>query len=81
MPNLSSWQARLFGRHWQHLDVPRHLYHFTPGTLARLLIDAGFQIVRSSTVALEYDLFGVIQSALNKICSKPNVLFVASFFT
>jgi hypothetical protein len=26
-------------------------------------------------VAIEYDLFGVIQSALNFVCSKPNVLF------
>ena len=28
-----------------------------------------------NTVAVEYDLFGVIQSALNAVCSRPNVLF------
>ncbi len=75
VPNLMSWQARMFGRDWLHLDVPRHRYHFSPGTLAKMLIDAEFQIVRSSSFAFEYDLFGVIQSALNRVCSRPNVLF------
>ncbi len=27
VPNLSSWQARCFGEHWFHLDLPRHLVH------------------------------------------------------
>jgi SAM-dependent methyltransferase len=75
VPNLASWQAKLFGRHWLHLDPPRHRYHFTPGTLARLLINAGFDIVHSTSVALEYDVFGVMQSALNPLCTRPNVLF------
>jgi predicted TPR repeat methyltransferase len=75
LPNLASWQATLFGRHWMHLDVPRHLYHFTPATLKTLLDRAGLQIISTSTLAIEYDLFGVIQSALNAVCSRPNVLF------
>src|SRR3954469_7675511 len=58
-----------------HLDVPRHLYHFTPETLADLLRRAGLRIESQQTVALEYDLFGVIQSALNGVCSRPNVLY------
>ena len=75
VPNLGSWQAHLFGANWMHLDPPRHRHHFTPGTLARLLIDAGFQIVDSSSFAFEYDLFGALQSVLNGVCTKPNVLF------
>ena len=75
VPNLSSWQAQLFGRHWQHLDVPRHRYHFTPGTLARLLIGCGFEIIHSTSFALEYDLSGVVQSTLNTLCTRPNVLY------
>jgi hypothetical protein len=27
VPNLSSWQARVFGIRWFHLDLPRHLVH------------------------------------------------------
>lgn len=75
VPNLASWQARMFGRDWLHLDPPRHRFHFTPGTLGRLLVTSGLEIVRSSSVAMEYDLFGVVQSALNRVCSRPNVLF------
>jgi 2-polyprenyl-3-methyl-5-hydroxy-6-metoxy-1,4-benzoquinol methylase len=75
VPNVSSLQAKVFGRKWIHLDVPRHRQHFTPATLSALLEDAGFTIERRSNFALEYDWLGVIQSALNVICTKPNVLF------
>jgi 2-polyprenyl-3-methyl-5-hydroxy-6-metoxy-1,4-benzoquinol methylase len=75
VPNVSSWQARLAGRHWLHLDVPRHRYHFSSQTLERLLTDAGFEIIHRATFALEYDWFGAIQSALNALCTRPNVLF------
>jgi SAM-dependent methyltransferase len=75
VPNFASWQARRYGRHWLHLDVPRHLYHFTPETLGRLITQSGLRIERQTTVAIEYDLFGVMQSALNRVCTQPNVLF------
>ena len=75
VPNLASSQARMFAEDWLHLDVPRHRYHFTPDTLARLLNDAGFEIAHTTTFALEYDLFGWLQSALNRVCTRPNVLF------
>ena len=75
VPNLASWQAQRYGRHWLHLDVPRHLFHFTPDTLRALLDKASLKIVDTRTVALEYDVFGVVQSSLNTRCGKPNVLF------
>jgi SAM-dependent methyltransferase len=75
VPNLASWQAVRYGRNWLHLDVPRHLYHFTPDTLRALLDKAGLNIVDTSTLAMEYDVFGVVQSSLNQGCSRPNVLF------
>ena len=75
VPNLASWQAQRYGRYWLHLDVPRHLFHFTPATLRLLLDKAGLEIVNTSTMAIEYDVFGVVQSSLNTRCSRPNVLF------
>jgi SAM-dependent methyltransferase len=75
VPNVASLQARLFGRHWLHLDVPRHLYHFTPKTLESVLRSADFSPIHRSYFALEYDWFGIIQSALNVVCSRPNDLF------
>jgi len=45
VPNIQSLQAQLFGRFWFHLDVPRHLVHFSPTTLQVVLGRAGFDIV------------------------------------
>ncbi len=75
VPNIVSWQAKMFGRNWFHLDVPRHRYHFSPKTLTRLLHEAGFEIVAMSSFAVEYDVFGVMQSGLNRLCRRSNVLF------
>ena len=77
VPDFGGVQARLFGRHWLHLDVPRHLYHFTAPGLRRLLQDAGFEIVGTSHQELEYDWFGWIQSAMNTVAGTPHVLFDA----
>ena len=75
VPDFGGLQARLFGRHWLHLDVPRHLHHFTRRGLIELLRSAGFETVRVTNLELEYDWFGWIQSALNTMMETPNVLF------
>ena len=28
VPDYASLQAKLFGKYWFHLDLPRHLHHF-----------------------------------------------------
>jgi SAM-dependent methyltransferase len=75
VPNFGSWQARLGGPEWFHVDVPRHLLHFDRQSLSRLLDDAGFIEQRWSTFSLEYDIFSLTQSLLNKVCHTPNHLF------
>ena len=42
-PNIASLPFRAFGRSWFGLDLPRHLTHFTPATLAAMLQAAGFR--------------------------------------
>lgn len=49
VPNLASWDAQWFGRFWAGLDAPRHLYIFTPRTLAQILERAGFSVVDESS--------------------------------
>jgi SAM-dependent methyltransferase len=54
VPNFGSWQRRLFGGWWFHLDVPRHRVHFTAAALERALRAAGFAdvlLTRSSSAA------------------------------
>lgn len=48
VPNLASWQARCFGRHWFHLDLPRHLVHLPVATLRSGVEARGFHVERCS---------------------------------
>ena len=75
VPNAHGLQAQMFGQGWFHLDVPRHLFHFGPQALIGLLERAGFRIVRWYHQELEYDVFGWLQSALNRMLRPQNVLF------
>jgi SAM-dependent methyltransferase len=42
VPNIDSLPFAWFGQAWFGLDLPRHLTHFVPTTLRRLLLRAGF---------------------------------------
>lgn len=44
VPNAGSLQARLFGRSWYGLDVPRHVVNFTPEALDLLLARCGYRV-------------------------------------
>jgi len=37
VPNCDSYDARKYKEHWAAYDVPRHLYHFIPSTIDKLL--------------------------------------------
>jgi hypothetical protein len=75
VPNFGSWQARIGGPDWFHIDVPRHLLHFNRRSLESLLQRSGFVAERCQTFSLEYDAFGLTQTILNKACAQPNYLF------
>lgn len=44
LPNAGSFDATLYRQHWVAWDAPRHLYHFTPATLGKLLNKHGLEI-------------------------------------
>ena len=75
VPDAGSMQARVFGARWVHLDVPRHLFHFTESALTELLRTVGLTAVGTWKHEVELDLFGWTQSALNLVLPEPNVLF------
>lgn len=75
VPNMASWQARIGKEHWFHLDVPRHTVHFTPHTVRILLEKTGFTRIRMRYASFFYDVFGCVQTLLNRVTRRQNVLF------
>jgi SAM-dependent methyltransferase len=75
VPNFSSWQAVLSGCHWFHLDIPRHLFHFSSNGLAKLLKRYGFEVEEWTTFSMEQCPFGVLQSLLNTMSGAPDILY------
>lgn len=43
VPNCSSLDARHYKAFWAAYDVPRHLYHFEPKTIKKLVLPIGFK--------------------------------------
>lgn len=71
VPNFGSLQARQTAHDWFHLDLPRHLYHFTPETLERLLARNAFCCRSVRHLALLQNSFGWLQSLLNEFSGTP----------
>ncbi|MFQ5897179.1 MAG: class I SAM-dependent methyltransferase [Candidatus Methylomirabilia bacterium] len=46
VPNFAGLGRRLFGSAWHGLDLPFHLWHFTPRTLARAVEQAGGEVIQ-----------------------------------
>ena len=60
VPSFAALGVKLFGRNWLPLDAPRHLYHWSPTALARLLPRAGFRI---QGISCQFNPFTYGQSA------------------
>lgn len=75
VPNFGSPEARLTKAGWFHLDCPRHLSHHTSASLAKILEEAGLTPAWVSSLAPEYDNFSFMQSLLNWLGVRPNLLY------
>ncbi len=62
VPNFESWQSKWAGKYWLHLDVPRHLSHFSPITLENHLKEIGFSILKKDYFSWHLGIIGMIQS-------------------
>jgi len=50
VPNFASLQSRISKEKWFHLDLPRHLFHFTPESISNILNQNGFEIFKRNYV-------------------------------
>lgn len=54
VPNISSWEARLFGSFWYGLELPRHLSHFSTQSLRHVMNELGFEVLSIETPSVSY---------------------------
>ncbi len=62
VPNFNSFESHLFGSNWLALEVPRHLYFFTPQTLTALAQSEGFQLEKLHSKSLGLPFSGINKS-------------------
>ncbi len=75
VPNFDSLQSRFFGRHWFHLDVPRHYFHFGVKSLEAILARQGFRVVQTDHFSFEQNPYGWLQSFYNLLGFDNNFLY------
>jgi 2-polyprenyl-3-methyl-5-hydroxy-6-metoxy-1,4-benzoquinol methylase len=74
VPNHLAYDARFYKERWAAYDVPRHLWHFTPATLERLLVRHG--LVVTGKHALPFDPFYISLLSEKYVKSTPLVRWV-----
>ena len=65
VPNLDSPDFRFYGEKWAALDVPRHLYHFTSGTMSILLEKWGFKLVKEFPLKMDAYYISLLSEKYN----------------
>jgi 2-polyprenyl-3-methyl-5-hydroxy-6-metoxy-1,4-benzoquinol methylase len=77
VPNIDSIKFKIFGKYFSSLDIPRHLYNFSPKTLDMLCKKCGLRIDNikltgsaKSTLRSTYYMLGIKSKSLNPIIFK-----------
>ena len=70
MPNIDSAGMRVFRTYWYPLELPRHLYHFSPKSLSQLAAEVGLEqvsLVTGREVFIEKSVYYMVDQALSKV--------------
>jgi len=84
MPNPDAWQFGVMGKHWPHLDAPRHLTLIPAGWLERHAVQLGLEklyLTSDDSDARSWNRFGWQRLLMNRFKSKfmQRVMFVAGY--
>ncbi len=75
VPNIDSWEARVFGRYWYGLELPRHLFHFSRRSMRPLVTDVGFREIQITATGqgthLGHSVRYVCEDLLQKLGFSP----------
>lgn len=76
-PNFASIPGRLAGVHWLHLDLPRHLSHFTAAGLRQQGEDLGLILEREDHFSLEFNPMDTLCDLYRRLGFGPRYPFDA----
>ncbi|HVI43373.1 MAG TPA: class I SAM-dependent methyltransferase [Chitinophaga sp.] len=76
VPNYTSSDADHYGQHWAAYDVPRHLYHFSPASMEKLLLSHQIRVEKKHPMVFD----GFYVSLLSEKYKTGKSRLVAGFF-
>ncbi len=53
VPNIESYDAAYYGKYWDALDVPRHIYHYAPSTIQQIVEQHAFKMTQVHPLFLD----------------------------
>lgn len=75
VPNIKSLQGSIGREKWYHLDPPRHLSHFSPELLTKMMENNGLKVEAIHHYSTEYNFVGMVQTVQNRMQGSPNFIF------
>lgn len=74
VPNIDSFELKLFGKYWFHLSPQYHIWFFSPKSMTCILKDAGLTVEKIDYWAMEHHLAGIMQTVINASTLSDNKL-------
>lgn len=74
VPNYNSWQSKLAGKKWMHLDLPRHLTHWNEKSLKQELENVGLKAVYQESFSFHLGVLGMLSSIMSRFGYKQNII-------
>lgn len=76
VPNINSFEFNIFKKYSQHLDVPRHVSHFTLQFLKKIFNEHGFKYIRHQNMYEPITFFRSLSIFLANKISKDNKISI-----
>lgn len=65
VPNLASLQSSIAGNRWMHLDIPRHISHFTDKRLIDLAEGINLKVIKKEYFSFHLGILGMSHSIMS----------------
>ncbi|MBK9328493.1 MAG: class I SAM-dependent methyltransferase [Sphingobacteriales bacterium] len=79
VPNIESYDAKKYGRYWDAIDVPRHIYHYSPKNIRQIVGQHQFRFLQQYPLLLDA-YYVSMRSEWHKGTNRFLAYFKAVFF-